>query len=166
LNKLHFKPEEFACPCCGKIKVSHRLLLLLETIRRVYANPIIITSGFRCKKHNDEIGGSKRSKHLKGMAVDIKTKDEKDFDYLASVVMSAWRLYFNDFRVGIYRQNFIHLDVDDRSNTRFWLDYKGNRNKRLYFIDVYADWRKIMKKVYEDYFKEKDLWSSYLIRDL
>lgn len=48
----------------------------LEMIRRFCGNrPITITSGYRSKKHNEAIGGSKTSDHTKGMACDFKVQD-------------------------------------------------------------------------------------------
>lgn len=45
---------------------------VLQPIRDAYGKPITITSGYRCSKLNEIIGGAKNSQHLKGEAVDIK----------------------------------------------------------------------------------------------
>lgn len=44
---------------------------VLEPIREKFG-PVTITSGFRCKKLNELVGGAPNSKHLKGEAADIK----------------------------------------------------------------------------------------------
>lgn len=45
--------------------------MVLDPLRRLYGKPIIITSGFRCQKLNDLVGGVKNSWHTKGNAADI-----------------------------------------------------------------------------------------------
>ena len=44
---------------------------ILEPVRILLDSPIIINSGFRCKKLNKIIGGSKKSQHTVGEAADI-----------------------------------------------------------------------------------------------
>ena len=44
----------------------------LNTIREGYGKPIIISSGYRCPELNELVGGAKDSKHLTGLAVDLK----------------------------------------------------------------------------------------------
>lgn len=44
----------------------------LNTIREGYGKPIIISSGYRCTELNELVGGVKDSKHLTGLAVDLK----------------------------------------------------------------------------------------------
>lgn len=46
---------------------------ILDPLREVYGNPIIITSGFRCEELNRLVGGSKTSHHRTGQAADIRT---------------------------------------------------------------------------------------------
>ena len=70
----HFCKVEFACKCCGEVKVNRKLLITLEKLRLRVGVPIIITSGYRCPKHNKEVGGVSNSQHLYGNAIDIKIK--------------------------------------------------------------------------------------------
>lgn len=44
----------------------------LNAIREGYGKPIIISSGYRCPELNELVGGAKNSKHLTGLAVDLK----------------------------------------------------------------------------------------------
>ena len=44
----------------------------LNAIREGYGKPIIISSGYRCTELNELVGGAKDSKHLTGLAVDLK----------------------------------------------------------------------------------------------
>lgn len=45
--------------------------MVLGPLRRIYGKPIIITSGYRCSKLNDLVGGVSNSWHTKGNAADI-----------------------------------------------------------------------------------------------
>ena len=44
---------------------------LLDPIRERFAVPMIITSGYRCKRLNKLVGGVANSQHMKGEAVDF-----------------------------------------------------------------------------------------------
>lgn len=48
---------------------------LLQPIRDVLREPVIITSGYRCPALNVMVGGVSSSQHTKGEAADCKTKD-------------------------------------------------------------------------------------------
>lgn len=67
----HFSLREFECRCCGAVKISPDLVDLLERLRDVLARPIVVTSGYRCAAHNEEVGGATKSYHLLGRAADI-----------------------------------------------------------------------------------------------
>lgn len=47
---------------------------VLEPLRIAIAEPIIVTSGYRCEKINKLIGGAKNSQHVLGQAADIHVK--------------------------------------------------------------------------------------------
>lgn len=44
---------------------------LLDPIREKFAVPMIVTSGYRCKRLNELVGGVDNSQHMKGEAVDF-----------------------------------------------------------------------------------------------
>ena len=48
----------------------------LEEIRVGYGKPIIVNSCYRCDELNKLVGGVKDSKHVKGLAVDLKWDDD------------------------------------------------------------------------------------------
>ena len=83
----HFKLTEFDCKCNGLCKttpIHDDLIEKLEMLREKAGNkPLHINSGYRCQKHNNNIGGAKHSYHLSGMAADVRlpkgiTVDETD----------------------------------------------------------------------------------------
>ncbi|MDR3280203.1 MAG: DUF882 domain-containing protein [Synergistaceae bacterium] len=67
----HFKLREFQCGCCKTVKLRPELLAMLEELRRLRNSPIVITSGYRCPKHNRAVGGAAFSRHMNGAAADI-----------------------------------------------------------------------------------------------
>ena len=73
----HFQKSEFTCKCgCGFDDIDIRLVKLLEQIRSHFGdNPLIITSGCRCAKHNRNVGGVQGSRHVLGKASDFYIKN-------------------------------------------------------------------------------------------
>jgi len=71
----NFTLREFHCGCrdseCFSTLLHPRLIDTLQTLRELAARPLVITSGFRCRLHNDRTGGRPRSFHVQGMAADI-----------------------------------------------------------------------------------------------
>ena len=67
------------------IKNLVRLAEFLQIIRNELQLPIIVNSGYRSKEVNESVGGVSSSYHVKGLAVDIKSKD---MDKLLSVLHS------------------------------------------------------------------------------
>ena len=50
---------------------------VLEPARKKYGHPIKVTSGYRCKKLNDLVGGVKTSRHLTGQAADLRVESKE-----------------------------------------------------------------------------------------
>lgn len=78
-----FSFSEFACRCCGRIPPGVRGNIealvdnVLDPARRVFGGPVSVSSGYRCPKHNAEVGGVSGSQHLKGEAADICCSDNE-----------------------------------------------------------------------------------------
>ena len=76
-----FKEREFVCKCCGglppfaKANVEGLVKEVLDPVREAYGKPIVVNSGYRCPKHNAEVGGVAGSQHLRGEAADIHGED-------------------------------------------------------------------------------------------
>lgn len=71
----HFSLDECKCRCgCGLCNVTPQLLDLAEKVRSILQTPMIVTSVCRCREHNAKVGGSPRSKHLSGLAMDFYCK--------------------------------------------------------------------------------------------
>lgn len=73
-QKSHFSAAELMCPCCGvgADKMSPNMLQMAEEIRAENGGkPMIVSSAYRCAKHNAEVGGVANSHHLYGQAMDV-----------------------------------------------------------------------------------------------
>jgi uncharacterized protein YcbK (DUF882 family) len=105
-NIKFFSPYEFVCPCCGHVKIDTDLIFKLEEIRKSLQRPIVITSAYRCERHNKEVGGKPDSAHLKGLAVDIKVDNSRE---RFEIVTEALRKGF--VRIGVAK-TFVHIDLD------------------------------------------------------
>ena len=51
---------------------------LLDPIREAWGEPIVVSSGYRCKQLNELVGGAKHSHHLLGCAADIIAGNRAD----------------------------------------------------------------------------------------
>lgn len=104
----NFSRKEFACRCgCGFDDVDDELVQVLEHLREVLGNtPVTITSGCRCTAHNRKVGGAPKSKHILGVAADIKVKGVKP----NRVADTLEDLYPDRYGIGRYR-GWVHIDV-------------------------------------------------------
>lgn len=66
-----------------ELVTSHlnELIAVLDQIREAYENPIIISSGYRCKELNKLVGGVATSAHTVGYAADLIVKDRDIEDF-------------------------------------------------------------------------------------
>ena len=111
----HFTRREFACKgedCCGhSAPVNLQLVFALELLRAETEKPLVINSGFRCKTHNEVIGGAENSQHCLGTAVDIKTpmgySDNQFFEICKALNLNGEFIFS---AVGLY-EGRIHLDI-------------------------------------------------------
>lgn len=51
---------------------------VLQPIRDAWAQPVVVSSGYRCVKLNNSVGGVKNSQHILGQAADIKAANPAD----------------------------------------------------------------------------------------
>jgi len=102
----NFDTKEFACPCCGAARVSSKLIEMLQVAREEAGIPFTITSGFRCREHNMDVGGSNTSSHLRGLAADLACNGSSQRYLMLTALLKAG---FSRIGVG---SDFIHVDVD------------------------------------------------------
>lgn len=111
LNK-YFKRSEFACKCgCGFRSVDVELLNVLTEVREHFKEPVMINSGCRCEKHNKDIGGSSRSKHIFGCAADVRMYPRGNGSRIAKdIYVYLDRKYPDTYGLGLHK-TFLHIDI-------------------------------------------------------
>ena len=111
----NFNLREFQCKHCGQVKISSRLVAMLEALRQKLGVPFMITSGYRCDDHNMRVGGAINSYHVQGLACDIACPKGFTVEEFANICLK------HGFTgVGAYpAQNFVHVDVRPGKQIRF-----------------------------------------------
>lgn len=99
-------------------------LMALDILRTHWSQPLHITSGYRCAKHNADpkVGGEPKSMHLTGRAVDIKMPDANE---RYAFVRLAMKLGF--YGIGIMA-TAVHLD--NRTGKRVLFHYYGKEKPK------------------------------------
>lgn len=111
---------KLACTCghpdCNKPVVKQSVLDQLQKIREDYGQPMIVTSGARCKHHPNEAAKKQAGDHQLLMAVDVYYKGET---MLTKLLVLAGR--HGCTRVA-YGSNFIHMawTETDRKDVPTW----------------------------------------------
>ena len=59
---------------------------LLDPIREAWGEPIVVSSGYRCKQLNELVGGVKNSHHILGCAADIIAGNRADHRKLFKMI--------------------------------------------------------------------------------
>lgn len=65
--------EQFSPPYYIKDNLISLCGAVLEPLRALTGSAILISSGYRCERLNNAIGGAENSQHVKGQAADIKS---------------------------------------------------------------------------------------------
>ena len=116
----NFRYREFFChgiePPAEYFNNVMQCALQLQKVRDLIHKPIIITSAYRTKTWNTQIGGAKYSQHLTANAVDSHAVG---LDLRIYLVYLARYTNFQGFCIGHYQTNdLIHADL----RTKFWVD--------------------------------------------
>ena len=81
----------------NSIVISHlqQLINFLNPLREAWGSAIKVTSGYRCKRLNDMIGGSKTSSHMIGYGVDLVPANGK-MDVFKKFVVDYMKIHIFD----------------------------------------------------------------------
>ena len=95
----HFTTEELTYTDCAELKEQNlksapkdkllKLAEFAEKVRAVVGSPMIITSGFRCEKLNNLLGGSPTSQHRFAEAIDFIPKKLDAETAFARIIISG-----------------------------------------------------------------------------
>lgn len=125
----HFNVQEFKCKC-GK---EHEILIaeeLVEKLEKLYSalncSKIIVTSGYRCKTHDNNVGGSGAGQHTKGNAADICCYGQDGQPISSKIVCcKAQDIGFSGIANITADYQYTHVDV--RTGSKWYGDEtKGN----------------------------------------
>lgn len=101
-----------------KKKLENLCKLILEPLREVWGQPIVVTSGYRCKTLNAKVNGSSTSDHIYGNAADIRTvsdlpEENKKLFNLAVKMMEQGRITGVKQIIDEYNYNWVHISYQD-----------------------------------------------------
>ena len=123
----HFHSSEFRCQHCGGIYIDEGLVTKLEAIfSRLNASKCIISSGYRCRTYDIQIGGF-AGRHSQGLAADCCFYDKAGKLIPSKIVCCvAWDL--NQLK-GIAKIDNYYVHLDNRgSGTYYGDETKGNNS--------------------------------------
>jgi len=114
--------SEIECKCgCGTDTIDAETIKAVQDTCDHFAKVLdvkkvhlVITSGIRCKEHNSKVGGSNRSQHVQGRAIDFVIVGVEPSD----VYRYLDKKYTGRYGVGSY-ETFTHLD-SKTGNARRW----------------------------------------------
>lgn len=132
----HFHSTEFRCKCgCGKIYIDEGLVDKLEQLfTKLNASKCIISSGYRCSKHDKTVRGSGYGQHTLGLASDCVYYDKNNKIIPSKIVICV------AYDLGLFKgmaninNNYQHLDIRQTGT------YRGDetRGKSTYWGNPYS----------------------------
>ena len=112
-NYDNFRVHEFAChgqDCCGGLaNMDEEFMEALQMLRSTVGKPFKINSGYRCPKHNEDVGGG--LPHPTGKAADIHAGGEFAHDIIKAAMRDGRFQGFGFKQKGKFRKRFLHLDT-------------------------------------------------------
>ena len=121
----HFTHDELSCDCCNRTALDNgvmtetefkNFLKELEKLRSAVNEPMIITSAYRCQRHNAEVGSKPTSRHTAvGDAVDVYCSDELALKLVSNAYRLGWK------GIGVNQNgNGRYIHLDRRDNPTMW----------------------------------------------
>ena len=106
------------------------LMMKLEILQKTIGCSLVIRSGYRSVRHNQNVGGATRSQHLYGKAADIYTADYQlscfELARLIDETPALQRLFGG---LGLGSNVNVHVDIrpcsGSKKPTQWWYTYKS-----------------------------------------
>ena len=106
--------KEYQCKCkfkeCRASFITIRLKTVYKKFRKAVGIALTILSGNRCQRHNFNVGGAKKSRHLDGEGIDIDSDNLLSVFSLEEVKKIAKESGFTYIKY-YPNKKFFHLDV-------------------------------------------------------
>ena len=107
----NFSPAEMASNGNGMLLINEHSMDCLQSFRTLLGKPVIINSAYRDPQYNKKIGGAPASKHLLGMAYDVRITDKVTREDIHKFAKIAGFTGFGDYKT------FVHIDTGPK---RYW----------------------------------------------
>jgi hypothetical protein len=97
------------CPCCGFGVLDVRLHAGLVMLDEILDSHFEVTSLTRCRAHNAQVGGSPNSRHLVGLAADLRPRGITLYRLISAALTTPC---FENAGIGLYPDlGIIHVDI-------------------------------------------------------
>lgn len=119
----NFHRDEFACKCgCNTNEIQDELIDVLQEIRSTSGVKMIVSSGYRCPQHPDEIVKARPGAHTEGTEADIRVRGEKAWKVVKAAFAHSKITAIGVKQIGGKR--YIHLGIGKaktgRPRPRLW----------------------------------------------
>ena len=91
---------------------------VLDPLREAFGKPIVVISGYRCRKLNRAVGGASRSQHITGEAADIRTLSDRAWEnrQLFDLIQKLGLPF--DQLIDEYNYDWVHVSFREGRNRR------------------------------------------------
>lgn len=88
-----------------------KVMYILDIVRSHMGKPILVNSGYRCKRLNEMVRGVQESMHTKGLAADFRTGKKEDIN----IIFEFLKKNQKEFKIIelINYKTFIHMGVSE-----------------------------------------------------
>ena len=109
-RKIDNKPTKEVENCLNQLIDN-----ILDPLRKAYAQPIIVSSRYRCPELNKAVGGARTSQHTLGQAADIHTKsNSKESNKQLFELIKQLKLPFDQL-INEYNYSWVHVSYSNRN---------------------------------------------------
>jgi len=104
---------------------------ILEPVRDHFCVPFSPTSGYRCPELNAVVGGSRKSQHMTGQAVDFKVPGVENYDlaYWISMNLIYDQLILENHAPGAPGSGWVHCSIVGGKNRMQCLTINGGHKQ-------------------------------------
>lgn len=109
MSTLHFSDAELCCSCgCGGLP-PQEFQDHLERLRTGWGRPLVVSSGYRCSKRNQEVSTTgPNGPHTRG-AVDLIVPPEDVLRFVHAAILLGWH-GIGLCQHGAMSRRFVHID--------------------------------------------------------
>lgn len=106
----NFTLKEFQSPDIKAVRIMPDLIKKLQAVRDKVKKPMRITSGYRTKEHNKNVGGVNSSLHLIGAAADVSVVNHDLSKLMKEIRRAGFKeiIYYSELKIihcGIFSEN-------------------------------------------------------------